>query len=622
MMRRIAITVAMAAMAVFGIASAAPAATISNGTVKLGLNPQGELNDQAAYVGLTYVPTTFDGTRQGVPAEGWGAGAGGPVEFQGRANQYQGETGTALVSFTSSADSALSIVDVLSGEDHALRVRQDFHPSPTTPNLYEITTTLENISDIALSSVRYERVMDWDVEPTATDEYVTINRGSTPPANLIYSDDNGFADNLPFSSRDPGTVNGPIDIDPSKVVNTDYVDKGPDDHGARFTFSFGTLAPGEARTFFVYYGAAGTEPDADTAVSSAALEMFSYGQPDVLDAADPSTPCPSPATICDGPDRGKPNTFIWGFRAVGGKPVIPPTLDVAPASATKTVGETHGVTATLKADDGSPIPGSTVVFEVAGANPRTASRVTDDSGNASFSYAGSNAGDDTITACLDSNETGACEAGEVTDTASAKWASPPPPPPPAQQQVQGTVAQSPEPVLGQSVVAGTVSGTVRVKGKDGKFRTLGANESIPLGSTVDATKGRVRLTSAAGPGGATQTAVFYQGMFVVTQTRGPKPITQLALAGKLTCPKAKRATASARKRVRRLWGDGKGRFRTRGRHGAATVKGTKWLTEDRCDSTLVRVRRGTVVVRDFAKRRNVTVKKGHSYVARAKSKKK
>jgi hypothetical protein len=54
--------------------------------------------------------------------------------------------------------------------------------------------------------------------------------------------------------------------------------------------------------------------------------------------------------------------------------------------------------------------------------------------------------------------------------------------------------------------------------------------------------------------------------------------------------------AKRRKRVRRLWGDGKGRFRTRGRYGAGTVRGTKWLTKDRCDGTLVRVVRGRVAV--------------------------
>jgi hypothetical protein len=40
-----------------------------------------------------------------------------------------------------------------------------------------------------------------------------------------------------------------------------------------------------------------------------------------------------------------------------------------------------------------------------------------------------------------------------------------------------------------------------------------------------------------------------------------------------------------------------------------------WLTEDRCGSTKVTVKRGTVVVRDFAKHKNKIIKKGHSYVA-------
>jgi len=191
-----------------------------------------------------------------------------------------------------------------------------------------------------------------------------------------------------------------------------------------------------------------------------------------------------------------------------------------------------------------------------------------------------------------------------------------------QQQVLDTTQPSPEPVLGETVVAGKVgTGTVRIRLKNGRFRTLGDNESIPLGSEIDATKGRVRLTSASGPGGATQTADFYRGAFRVTQTRGNKPITQLALSAKLSCGKGTKAHASAKKKkVRRLWGDGKGNFRTRGRNAAATVRGTKWLTEDRCDSTKITVKRGKVLVRDFLKRKNKLVKKGHSYVARKKQK--
>jgi hypothetical protein len=69
--------------------------------------------------------------------------------------------------------------------------------------------------------------------------------------------------------------------------------------------------------------------------------------------------------------------------------------------------------------------------------------------------------------------------------------------------------------------------------------------------------------------------------------------------------------------VRRLRGSANGRFRTRGRYSAATVRGTIWDTADRCDGTLTRVQRGVVDVRDFRARRNVTVRAGRSYLARA-----
>jgi ferric-dicitrate binding protein FerR (iron transport regulator) len=50
------------------------------------------------------------------------------------------------------------------------------------------------------------------------------------------------------------------------------------------------------------------------------------------------------------------------------------------------------------------------------------------------------------------------------------------------------------------------------------------------------------------------------------------------------------------------------------------VVGTRWLIEDRCTSTLTRVTRGRVSVRDFAKKKTVIVRAGKKYVARAKKK--
>ena len=46
------------------------------------------------------------------------------------------------------------------------------------------------------------------------------------------------------------------------------------------------------------------------------------------------------------------------------------------------------------------------------------------------------------------------------------------------------------------------------------------------------------------------------------------------------------------------------------------MRGTKWLVEDRCTSTLTKVTRGSVSVRDKVKRKTVTVRAGKQYVAR------
>ena len=86
------------------------------------------------------------------------------------------------------------------------------------------------------------------------------------------------------------------------------------------------------------------------------------------------------------------------------------------------------------------------------------------------------------------------------------------------------------------------------------------------------------------------------------------------------CGGTRRASAAARRssrRIRRLRGSAKGRFRTRGRYSAATVRGTVWTVTDRCDGTLTKVSQGTVVVRDMRRRRNILLRSGKSYLARA-----
>jgi hypothetical protein len=132
----------------------------------------------------------------------------------------------------------------------------------------------------------------------------------------------------------------------------------------------------------------------------------------------------------------------------------------------------------------------------------------------------------------------------------------------------------------------------------------------------------VRLQAARG-GGAVDSAVFYSGIFRFFQASAAGSFTELRLSGGNfnVCPAGfRRPTAvgaTPTKPVRRLWGDGKGRFRTRGRYASAAVRGTRWLTVDRCDGTLIQVRVGRVTVRDLTRNRTVIVLAGRSYLAPA-----
>jgi hypothetical protein len=147
---------------------------------------------------------------------------------------------------------------------------------------------------------------------------------------------------------------------------------------------------------------------------------------------------------------------------------------------------------------------------------------------------------------------------------------------------------------------------------------------------VDPGKGIVAIESTAGK------ARFYGTPFALRErkTGGKKrrPVLALQLIGgnfsicaKGTKAADARSTQIAAKKkppVRRLFGNGKGRFRTKGRYSAGTVRGTSWVTVDRCDGTLTRVFRGVVSVHDLVLNTYVKVRAGHSYLASPAKKKK
>ena len=90
--------------------------------------------------------------------------------------------------------------------------------------------------------------------------------------------------------------------------------------------------------------------------------------------------------------------------------------------------------------------------------------------------------------------------------------------------------------------------------------------------------------------------------------------------------KAKKGTAAiaklSKKTLQLLRGSGHGKFRTKGRYAAATVRGTIWTTADRCDGTLIHAIKDTVSVSDLVRHKTIILHAGHSYLALAKPPKK
>lgn len=199
--------------------------------------------------------------------------------------------------------------------------------------------------------------------------------------------------------------------------------------------------------------------------------------------------------------------------------------------------------------------------------------------------------------------------------------SPAPPPSETAPSQILPIADFLTPVNGESVVVEPQSGRVLVRRPgERKFRSLKEGEEIPVGSDVDTTRGSTNLTSIDAFG-AEQTALFYDGRFQVLQHDGAGLVILRLEGGNFrdcggSAPEGSGAATSAAS-GRHLWGSGKGQFRTEGNYGSATVRGTIWLTEDRCGGTLVKVRRGVVAVRDFRADRTVSVPAGKSYLARS-----
>jgi hypothetical protein len=223
---------------------------------------------------------------------------------------------------------------------------------------------------------------------------------------------------------------------------------------------------------------------------------------------------------------------------------------------------------------------------------------------------------------------------------------------PNQTFTTGKTAPPPPPVLGKTVNASPISGVVFIEPPSGKtlgtagdagqtpdlskgqgFVPLTEARQIPTGSEIDAMHGSLKIVTATGHVGKTQNATLTGGVFKVTQARTgiTKGLTDLTLveaafAGAPTYASCKAkskksgdeatiASLSSRT-LQLLRASAHGKFRTTGRYSSATVRGTVWGISDRCDGTLTRAIRDTVLVQDFVRHVTIVLHAGQSYLAK------
>jgi hypothetical protein len=232
--------------------------------------------------------------------------------------------------------------------------------------------------------------------------------------------------------------------------------------------------------------------------------------------------------------------------------------------------------------------------------------------------------------------TATVETAGSAEEKSGEGEHPPAEVPKPEAQASGTAAVSgstqtapaglPAPVLAQTGDVAPVSGQVLVRRPGtNTFAPLSSSTQIPFGTVVDATHGSVSVTTA-GLHGGTQTVTLSEGEFVLTQGRNGMVVATLTGGDFSVCPTARERAylahaasthATGKHVVRKLWAEGHGNFTTDGNYASASVRGTKWLTEDLCEGTLIYVATDRVAVVNHVNHRHVIVKAGHSYLAKA-----
>ena len=192
------------------------------------------------------------------------------------------------------------------------------------------------------------------------------------------------------------------------------------------------------------------------------------------------------------------------------------------------------------------------------------------------------------------------------------------------------------PKLGQTFNLAPISGLVLIK-VDGAFVPLTQLQQFPKNTVIDALHGTLRVITAAprhpaadaaAKGkkgkGKTQSGTFGGAIFKIKQAHnGLATLTLVdnAFNGAPSFAQCKAkagetASAAASKTLQLLHSSAKGKFSTKGKYAAATVRGTKWTIADRCNGTLTHDITDSVAVNDFVRHKTIILHAGQSYLAK------
>jgi hypothetical protein len=260
-----------------GIIAGTGGVTMDNGTMVLGLNTYGCLivpvnrwetqtvdNVTSWSIGLLYRPTMYDGVASAYPGEGWGVQDFDTGQGFGGAN----EAGTTVTSYSNSLtwDTSSNVAHVHTVTQSSGGFTVDHFWYSPNDNIFACDVVIQNTTGASQPNVVYRRLVDWDIEPTAFNEFITLYWWF-PGSPAVWAALTGFGLNNPVQRSDPfgRGLGGPYSYanspDPNQPDGHNWLDSGPDDWGACHDLGLGQMAQGATARFSFFYSVTATRAE-------------------------------------------------------------------------------------------------------------------------------------------------------------------------------------------------------------------------------------------------------------------------------------------------------------------------------------------------------------------------